>query len=453
MVLALRSEKAGYDPLILGARPRVGGRNWSLRDGDMIRQFASTQRIAWDRAPHLYFNPGPARLPYHHQGILSYCRELNVPLEVMCNDDRAALMQDDAAFNGTPQLNRRVVEDSRGYVAELAAKAVGMDETLSAEDAHRLKAFIRTYGGLSTDLRYHGSSRAGWATPPATEPGTYNQPLPFAEILRADFWKGPPEFGDLADMAPTMVQPVGGMGRIGQAFYRRLQRRIRLNAQVTEIRRTPTAARIVWKGTRTGRSVEEMASTVVITIPLTVLRSIPADFSSAVQAAIAAPSYVPAGKVAFQAERRFWEQDRQIYGGISWTSRDITQIWYLTAGLQQRKGILVGAYIWSQDIGDRFAALPPDHRLQNALADGEHLHPDYGRSLRNGVSIAWKNVPFTQGAWADWTRADRDAHYETLLRGEGPFLFAGEHLSYITGWQEGAVQSAHAALKRIGGSA
>jgi monoamine oxidase len=254
-------------------------------------------------------------------------------------------------------------------------------------------------------------------------------------------------------MAPTMMQPVGGMGRIGQAFYQRLQRRIRLNAQVTEIRRTPTAARVVWKDTRRGVTHEEIASMVAITIPLTVLRSIPADFSPAIQAAIAAPSYVPAGKVAFQAERRFWELDQQIYGGISWTSRDITQIWYPTAGLHQPKGILVGAYIWSEDIGDRFAALPPDQRLQNALADGEHLHPNYGRSLRNGVSIAWKNIPFSQGAWADWTRADRATHYQTLLRGEGPFLFAGEHLSYITGWQEGAVQSAHAALKRIGGRA
>ena len=453
MVLALELEKAGYDPLILEARPRAGGRNWSLRDGDEVREFASVQRVAWDRAPYLYFNPGPARLPYHHQGILSYCRELNVPLEVMCNDDRAALMQDDAAFNGAPQLNRRIVEDTRGYVAELAAKAIGINEALSSDDASRLKDFVRAFGGLGTDLRYHGSSRAGWSTPPTTEPGTYNPPLPFAEILRADFWKGPLEFGDFADMAPTMMQPVGGMGRIGQAFYSRLQRRIRLNAAVTEIRRTASGARIVWKDARTGRSHEEIASTVVITIPLSVLRSIPADFPPAIQAAIAAPSYVPAGKVAFQAERRFWELDQQIYGGISWTSRDITQIWYPTAGLQQRKGILVGAYIWSQDIGDRFAALPPEQRLQNALADGAHLHPDYGRYLRNGVSIAWKNIPFSQGAWAEWARADRATHYQTLLRGEGPFLFAGEHLSYITGWQEGAVQSAHAALERIGGRA
>ena len=31
----------------------------------------------------------------------------------------------------------------------------------------------------------------------------------------------------------------------------------------------------------------------------------------------------------------------------------------------------------------------------------------------------------------------------------GPFLFAGEHMSYINGWQEGAVRSAHYTLAAI----
>ena len=89
------------------------------------------------------------------------------------------------------------------------------------------------------------------------------------------------------------------------------------------------------------------------------LRAIPADFSPEIRAAIEAVDYVPAVKVAFQAERRFWELDDAIYGGISWTSRDITQVWYPSAGIHQRKGILVGAYIWSDDIGDEFAAMTP----------------------------------------------------------------------------------------------
>src|ERR1700749_4029898 len=59
MVLALELRKAGYAPLVLEARSRPGGRNWSLRSGDEVRETSSVQRVIWDRAPHMYFNPGP----------------------------------------------------------------------------------------------------------------------------------------------------------------------------------------------------------------------------------------------------------------------------------------------------------------------------------------------------------------------------------------------------------
>src|SRR3984957_8184102 len=109
MVLAWELQKAGYAPMILEARARPGGRNWSLRAGDEIRETASAQRVEWVRAEHLYFTPGPGRLPYHHDGILSYCRELGVALEVMSNDNRGALLQNDAAFDGNPVRNRQMV--------------------------------------------------------------------------------------------------------------------------------------------------------------------------------------------------------------------------------------------------------------------------------------------------------------------------------------------------------
>ncbi len=158
---------------------------------------------------------------------------------------------------------------------------------------------------------------------------------------------------------------------------------------------------------------------------------------------------MPAGKVAFQASRRFWEQDQQIYGGISWTSRDATQIWYPSAGLQRAKGILVGAYIWSEDLGNAFAAKPLAQRLGDTLDDVAHLHPEAPGLLGHGVSVAWNNVPFTGGGWAEWSREARAAQFPLLLKGDGPYLFAGEHMSFITGWQEGAVRSAHKVLGDI----
>ena len=146
-----------------------------------------------------------------------------------------------------------------------------------------------------------------------------------------------------------MMQPVGGMGRIGEAFGRELGGTItyRRGSSRTAPHRQWRAHRLARR--RTGRERAIEAPLVVVTIPLPVLRTIPADFSPDIRAAIEAVDYVPAVKVAFQAERRFWELDDAIYGGISWTTRDITQVWYPSAGIHQRKGILVGAYIWSDD--------------------------------------------------------------------------------------------------------
>ena len=454
MVLAWELRKAGYAPMILEARARPGGRNWSLRAGDEIRETGSVQRVQWDTAPHLYLNPGPARLPSHHEGILSYCRELGVALEVMSNDNRGALLQSDAAFDGKPQRNRQMVNDIRGYVAEMAAKAVDKDaltQAVSAEDKERIRGFLRAFGALDRDLTYKGSGRAGYVEPPggAEQEGNRNQPLDLRQILNADFWRFQTNFGESWDQAATMMQPVGGMGRIGEAFGHKLGRVITYGAEVTEIRRIGSGARFVWRDGKTGKRHVTETPFAVITIPLPVLRTIPADFSPDVRVAIEAVGYIPAVKIAFEARRRFWELDEQIYGGISWTTRDITQVWYPSAGIHQTKGILLGAYIWSTDLGDKFAAMSPAQRLEAALADGERLHPDYRTHLTNGVSVAWKNIPFSGSAWAEWSRDARTKHYRRLLQGDGPFLFAGEHMSHITGWQEGAVRSAHYALRDI----
>ena len=453
MVLAYELLKSGYKPLILEARKRPGGRNWSLRGGDTVTETGGQQPIGWDRDEHLYFNPGPARLPHHHEGILSYCRTLGVPLEVMCNDNRAALMQDDHAFEGSPQRNRRVVNDARGYVAELAAKAVdqaALAQPVTTEDKERLRAFLRGFGALDKDLVYRGSARAGWSrAPDATQGGTSYPPLDLRQFLASELWQGPMQFGEFPTMAATMLQPVGGMGRIGEAFGRALPGVITYQAVVTRLRRTEAGARIEWKHAGTGAEHSIDAPFVAVTIPFPALGDIDTDFAPATRAAMASVDYIPAGKVAFQASRRFWELDQQIYGGISWTSRDATQIWYPSDGLQKTKGILVGAYIWSDDLGDAFAAKPPSRRLTDTLDDVAHLHPGAARFLGQGVSVAWKNIAYSRGGWSEWTSEARATHFPVLLKGDGPYLFAGEHMSFVTGWQEGAVLSAHRVLQDI----
>ena len=97
MAAALAMRRAGWSVTVLEAEARPGGRCLTLRAGDTVRESGNpAQRVGWDSAPHLYFNPGPARIPHGHRALLGLCRELGVALEPLVNENRAALLHSDA---------------------------------------------------------------------------------------------------------------------------------------------------------------------------------------------------------------------------------------------------------------------------------------------------------------------------------------------------------------------
>jgi len=454
LTAALELGRAGFTCTILETRERAGGRSWTLRRGDLVREIDSRQRCGFDAGAEMYANMGPARIPQHHQALLGYCRELGVALEPRVNDNRNAYLQSDQAFGGRRVRAREFIGASRGYIAELLAKAVSqhaLDEALTPEDQERFLRMLRNFGALDPEYQFKGSSRLGYSETPGAGPqrGTPMKPLERGELLKPVFTYFQLNWSEFIDFAPTMLQPVGGMDRIAAAFERRVHAMIRYGAQVREIRREGAGVRVIYRDRRGGAPRSVAGDYCLCTIPLSVLAGIPADFSPDVRAAIATPTYGKAIKIAFQANRRFWEEDDQIYGGISWTERDITQVWYPSTGFHDAKGVLLGAFIWSDEIAERVGALPPAERLVRAVQDGERLHERYAEHLAHGISVAWHKVPENLGAWVEWTQETRKSAYETLCRPDGPIHLAGEHLSYVTAWQEGAVLSAQAAVTAI----
>lgn len=453
LVTTLLLRRAGYRCTVIEARTRPGGRVWTVRGGDTMEEIDSTQTVEWESDPHLYFNVGAARLSHHHLGILGYCREFGVALEPFINDNRAALIQIDSEFSGEPQRIARLQADLRGAVAELAARSAPIDGSLDA--------LLRNFGALTKDMTYVGSARAGFASPETspgagTQRGTRQKPIPIGDIARlneARILADALTFIETWNQAPAMLQPVGGMDRIVQALVKAVGGDITYGHEVEQILRLGERAQIVSRDRRSGSRVTTEADYVVCTIPLPVLKSIGADFSPAVKRAIeqGAEAYAPAAKVAFAASPRWWEIDHHLYGGISWTSRDINQVWYPSHGIHTSKGILIGAYIWEEEPARRYGAMSPVERRVAAIADGERLHPGYGAKVGAAASVAWSKVPYSLGAWVEWdfVPGARETIYSALLPPDGPFHFTGEHMSYVTGWQEGAVQSAHYTVGQI----
>src|SRR6266540_1629193 len=169
MTAAYELARAGYRCTVLEARLRPGGRNWTIRGGDMVEENEHVQFCSFDAGDHMYFNAGAARIPHHHKAILGYCKEFGVPLEVMVNDNRATVFQTDDAFEGKPVSARKVIHDTRGVVAELLSKAIAKNalvEEISAIDKEKLLEFVRSFGDLIRNGSYKGSPRAGYASAP-----------------------------------------------------------------------------------------------------------------------------------------------------------------------------------------------------------------------------------------------------------------------------------------------
>jgi monoamine oxidase len=455
MTAAYELTKAGYECILLEARNSAGGRCWTLRHNDIINEFDGqgqrSEKCPFDNDKSLYLNAGPARIPYHHKNLLAYCKEFGVPLEVIVNENRAAYFQDDQAFGGYPVNNRRIINDSRGYIAELLTKTIGingLDEDVSPEEQERLLEFVKRFGDLNSKGQYVGSSRAGYDIPPGAglNTGRKHEPLAFSELLNSRFWRGKMHFAESYQQAATMLQPVGGMDGIAKAFEQKVGRLISYNAEVTEILQRSDGVQVIYRDRKTNQYQSVDGNLAICTIPLSVLKNIKANFSSEHKAAIkvGASSYNRTVKVGFQSQRRFWEEDYNIYGGISWTEGDITQIWYPSANFHSSQGIIVGAYIWNNNISERWERMKSNQRLSLAILEGEKIHPGYNQeiSLANGCSIAWGKVPYSEGGWITWRQDSRKTAYLVLNQPDGNVYFAGEHMSYLPGWQEGAILSA-----------
>ena len=456
MTAAYELRRAGYHVQVLEYNSRPGGRNWTVRGGDAYVELGGARQVCrFDEGQ--YLNPGPWRIPHHHYAVLDYCRRLGVALEPFVQLNHNAYFHKPGAFGGAPQRIREIKADFSGGVAELLAKAThkgALDDDVTREDRAILLESLRALGGLDRDYRYRAGPVAsefrGYKRPPGgglSARPVDGEPISLSDILSSRLWEGLQSF--LAyDFQTTMFQPVGGMGRIGEAFGRELGQTIRYDVKVVEIAQDERGVEVRFEDAE--HTATARADWCVCTLPLSILSRMPVQVGAPMRAAISALPYAPAVKVGLQFSRRFWEEDERIYGGISYTDQAIRQIGYPSSGFNRDgKGVLLGAYLWGGANAYEFSAMSPEDRVKVALEQGAAVHPQYAQSFETGFSVAWARVPFTLGCAAEWTEALRAQHYDNLCAIDGRIALAGEHASYIPAWQEGAILSALDCVQRL----
>ena len=461
----------GYECTLLESRQRPGGRNWTVRGGDKVAFLdGAAQTCSWDDGH--YQNFGPARLPSIHHTMLGYCRKLGVQLEVEVNMTRSSYLQNDKAYDGKPMILRQVENDTRGHVSELLEKAINqgaLDQDLSKEDRQRMLSFLSSYGPLDEAGKYGGSDRAGYAQTPGAgeQTGVLSQPIDMHTLLDEDFWQAM-LFDEQFDMQATMFQPVGGMDRIPYAFAKALGGVVNYDATVTEIRKTAKGVRI---GYTSGGPKSIEADYCICALPLTILKKTPNDFSAPYKKVIDECAYASAFKIAWES-RRFWEQDYNIYGGLEFVTVGCSPIWFPSAGLFTPRGVLVSGY--TEESRSPIAGLTLEQKFAESRKSIERLHPGHGKELEKPMYVTWGQIPHNEGSWIrsygpgqdrrpnfGLTRQTGDARspaaastltnpgYETLIEPDGPIIFAGDHVSHVVAWQEGAALSALRAVGQV----
>lgn len=439
-------DKLGYDTRILEARDRVGGVIWTVRGGSESTEIDGARQVCqFDEGQ--YLNVGPWRIPHHHTGILGYCRELGVPLEVFVNHNEASwVYHEESPGLAGPLVGQRVrlrevKADMRGYVAELLAQGVAaeqLDVPLTAEDRERLVSYLISEGSLDgQDLTYQGTSARGYRVPTGMVAGEADDPHDFQALLRSGLGTRFRAIESL-NMQATMFQPVGGMDQIPLAFQRAIGRRLTLQAEVRSIRQASDEVRVVYRDTRSGDEREETADFCICTLPPSVLAGLDHGFSQRKAEAIGSVSYSSSAKIGLQMRRRFWEEDDQIYGGHTYTNLALGNLSFPSNDYHADKGIVLGLYRGAP-LSTALANLPFEERIDYVLGEASKVHPKIREEYETGFCVFWSKIPYSLGGYANVASAE---HRPALLEPEGRVYMASAAASYSPAWLEGAVQSA-----------
>jgi monoamine oxidase len=454
MTCAYELNKLGYQCTILEARQRAGGRCWSIRNGSS-HQEADKPPVTARFDDGLYFNAGPSRIPHNHELTLHYCKELGVPIQVYNNVNEGAyyFAEGKGPLSNKKVRVREVHNDIRGYMTEMLAKSIdhgSLDSNLTKEDGEKIIEYLRAEGGLDIDKLYKASARRGFTESPGAgdKPGKIADPHKLADIIHSGLMD--PDFYNVAEytyeLQMTMFQAVGGMDQIAKALEKKVTPSIKMGAEVTAITNLSEGVKITYKDAQ--GSHELTGDMCICTIPLPVLSNISNNFSGDVSRAIDYVGYISTGKIGLQFKRRFWEEDEHIYGGITHTNNDLTQIFYPSYDYLGKKGILIGYYNFNEK-AQKIGALGYADREKFALEKGRLIHPQYDKEFEGSFSVSWHKTKYNLGGWAVYNTETRKTQYPVLLKPDKQVYFAGEHLTYLNAWMAGAFESARSTVAAL----
>jgi monoamine oxidase len=245
--------------------------------------------------------------------------------------------------------------------------------------------------------------------------------------------------GELGDQPKIWHKIKGGMDLLPKALAAHLGDRIQYGAAVVRIEQDAKQATVKFLKDRTTHALS--ADVVLCTIPFSVLRrlELPA-LSSRRKNLIKQTPYDNVARVYLQTKNRFWEQKG--LNGFAFTEGGI-EIWHPTWGQSGSRGILM---TYTRPVeADRITSLKENKRIATTVDQLDAIFMGLRGNLEHGVSKCWKEDEWARAAWGFVGVVEIGA----ASAPEGRIYFAGEHLSSLYSWIQGALSSSLRAVKQI----
>lgn len=267
---------------------------------------------------------------------------------------------------------------------------------------------------------------------------------------------------------------IGGMSKLPQAFIEKnthgwnkdvhLYDNIIFNVTVNDIKFTAPKGHyeknhVVVSGyyTTSGQPFQVEGDAVIVTTPLHIIRQIKfhatagtEDFPQRFYHAIEDVWYGPSTKIMVQFRTKFWEKKYKIKGGFSKTNLPIGQIHYPTSRAGddssysvENPGILL-CYTWKSE-ALLFGSLDPQVAIREAVREiaavHNHDHNIIKEEFQVGAVQAWYDDPAAQGAYV-LLKPKQYENIRWLIKCPWKNIyFAGEGISFASGWIQGALES------------
>jgi len=457
LAAAYELAKAGHRVTILEGSNRIGGRIHTVRAGDeIVLNDGSVQHCNYVDDGR-FFEAGAMRISHVHQTLLGYLREFRVPLQAFTDYNSASyLYTDGGPTAGTRLKYGNVLATVQGYFAQFLSEAISGGYTPTGVDPQALNELLDLWGPLEGG-QYVGSSRAGYSVQPGPglQTGTLN-PIPapqeVIDIMNRLMPDGPGfspiDSGPIGvyDWQPTMLHPVDGMTAVVDAFVREVEAlgvTIHTSSRITKVRQNDSRVKAVVETPRGTRTVR--GDYLLTTALPQVLKRIDLDVSRRTQRALESAMPISANKVGLEMKDRFWETGDDIYAGQTLIDLPSTTIVYPSQRYLQPGGVLIGLY-------NVFGVMPnatANELIQQALTDGEKVHPEYRTQFRSAMAMNWLRAPGVNGMSALFDGDSASPDYRHLLEPDGRILFSGDWLTNAFAWMNSSIESALQAVHTI----